>query len=282
MGDTVERARALFGPVRWDGPAMSDASQFVLPIGTVTLVLADIQGSTRQWEERPDAMREALAKADEIVDSAVAGHGGVRPVEQGEGDSFVAAFSKASDGVACALDIQRRLTDGPLRLRIGVHTGEVQLRDEGNYVGPALNRAARLRDAAHGGQVVVSQVVHDLVVDQLADGVALKDLGSHRLKDLGRPEHVFQVLHADLPTDVPALRSLDNLPNNLPVQLTSFVGREPELTVLQKLLTETRMLTLTGAGGSGKTRLALELAARVLEQHPGGAWMVDLSPVADP
>ena len=261
---------------------MRENGQFVLPIGTVTLVLADIEGSTRQWEERPDAMRAAMAKADGVVEKAVATRHGVRPVEQGEGDSFVAAFSKASDGLACALDIQRQLSDGPLRLRIGVHTGEVQLRDEGNYVGPAINRAARLRDSAHGGQVVLSQVVHDLVVDDLADDVSLKDLGSHRLRDLGRPEHVFQTVAPGLAADFPPLRSLDNQPNNLPVQLTSFIGREPELAVLEKLLGESRVLTLTGPGGCGKTRLALELAARVLDEYPDGAWFVDLSAVTDP
>src|SRR4051794_17298179 len=227
-------------------------------------------------------MRAALLGVDKVVVAAVGAHDGVRPVEQGEGDSYVAAFSKASDGLACALDIQRQLVDGPLKLRTGVHTGEVQLRDEGNYVGPAINRAARLRDAAHGGQIVLSQVVHDLVVDQLPDDVALKDLGSHRLRDLGRPEHVYQVVHPKLAAEFPALRSLDSLPTNLPVQLTSFIGREPELAVLQKLLGDTRMLTLTGPGGCGKTRLALELAARVVEQHPDGTWFVDLSAVADP
>src|SRR5437764_6523266 len=220
-------------------------------------------------------MRAALLGVDKIVVDAVGAHHGVRPVEQGEGDSYVAAFSKASDGLACALDIQRELIDGPLKLRIGVHTGEVQLRDEGNYVGPAINRAARLRDVGHGGQILLSQVVHDLVVDQLPDDVSLKDLGSHRLRDLGRAEHVFQVLRPDLGADFPPLRSLENIPNNLPVQLTSFVGREPELAVLQKLLTETRMLTLTGAGGCGKTRLALELAARVLDQPRSIGMLVE-------
>src|SRR5437588_5928418 len=282
MSDTVDRALALFGPLRWEEHAVRGDGEFVLPIGTVTVVLADVQGSTRQWEKRPDEMRTALEGVDEVVVAAVAAHHGVRPVEQGEGDSYVAAFSKASDGLACAVDVQRRLADSPLSLRVGIHTGEVQLRDEGNYVGPAINRAARLRDAAHGGQVVLSQVVHDLIVDQLPEGVGLKDLGSHRLRDLGRPEHVYQVIHPALAADFPALRHLDSVPNNLPVQLTSFIGREPELAVLHKLLGETRMLTLTGAGGCGKTRLALELAARVLEQHSDGAWLVDLSSVADP
>jgi len=279
--ETEDRARALFGAVRWDGPTLSEDERFVLPIGTVTLVLADVEGSTRGWEERPDVMRAAIARLDAVVAQAVNDHHGVRPVEQGEGDSFVAAFSKASDALACALEIQHALLDSQVAVRIGIHAGEVQLRDEGNYVGPAINRAARLRDAGHGGQVLVSQVVHDLVVDQLPDDVSLKDLGSHRLRDLGRAEHVFQVLRPDLGADFPPLRSLENIPNNLPVQLTSFVGREPELAVLQKLLTETRMLTLTGAGGCGKTRLALELAARVLDQHPDGAWLVDLSSVGD-
>src|SRR5438270_951760 len=282
MRDTEDRARALFGPLQWEEQAVRGDGGFVLPIGTVTLVLADVQGSTRQWEERPDEMKTALEGVDEIVVAAVAAHDGVRPVEQGEGDSYVAAFSKASDGLAYAVDVQRQLADGPLQLRVGIHTGEVQLRDEGNYVGPAINRAARLRDAAHGGQVVLSQVVHDLIVDQLPEGVGLKDLGSHRLRDLGRPEHVYQVIHPALAADFPALRTLDSVPNNLPVQLTSFIGREPELAVLQKLLGETRMLTLTGAGGCGKTRLALELTARVLEEFPDGAWLVDLAPVADP
>src|SRR5205807_4404227 len=282
MGETVERGRALFGPLGWDGPAMTDRGRFVLPIGTVTLLLADIEGSTRGWEERPAEMAPALARLHEVVDAAVAGHDGVKPVEQGEGDSFVAAFSRASDAVVCALEIQRRLAEGALRLRIGIHTGEVQLGDEGSYVGPAINRAARLRDAAHGGQVVRSSVSHGLVEDRLPDDAVTRGLGSHRLKDLGRPEHVFQLLHPDLDEDFPPLRSLDHAPNNLPVQLTSFVGREPELAVLSKLLADARMVTLTGAGGCGKTRLAVELAARVLDKHPDGVWFVDLAPVSDP
>jgi predicted ATPase/class 3 adenylate cyclase/DNA-binding CsgD family transcriptional regulator len=261
---------------------MTRRGEFVLPIGTVTLLLADVEASTHGWEERPDEMAASLNRLDQAVDEAVAAHAGVRPVEQGEGDSFVAAFARASDALSCALEVQRRLADEPLRLRIGVHTGEVQLRDGGRYVGSALNRAARLRDAGHGGQILLSQVSHDLIIDRLPEDTMVKDLGSHRLKDLGRPEHVFQVAGPHQRTDFPPLRSLDHLRNNLPVQLTSFVGREPELAVLQKLLPETRLLTLTGAGGCGKTRLALELAARVIDHHPDGAWLVDLAPVTDP
>src|SRR6266852_683884 len=135
MSDTEYRARALFGPVRWDGPTVSESGQFVLPIGTVTLVLADVEGSTRAWEQRPEETKAALGRLDDTVTSAVAAHNGVRPVEQGEGDSFVAAFAKASDALAAALDVLQGLERGQLRLRIGIHTGEVQLRDEGNYVG---------------------------------------------------------------------------------------------------------------------------------------------------
>ena len=141
--ETEDRARALFGAVRWDGPTLSEDERFVLPIGTVTLVLADVEGSTRGWEERPDVMRAAIARLDAVVAQAVNDHHGVRPVEQGEGNSFVAAFSKASDALACALEIQHALLDSQVAVRIGIHAGEVQLRDEGNYVGPAINRAAR-------------------------------------------------------------------------------------------------------------------------------------------
>lgn len=281
MSDTVERVRTPFGPVHWDGP-VSSRGDFVLPIGTVTLLLGDVEGSTRAWEEHPHEMAGALAEAEAVIDTAVAAHGGVRPVEQGEGDSFVAAFSRASDAIGCVLEIERALASTAIRFRLGVHTGEVQLRDEGNYVGPAINGAARLRDAAHGGQVVLSAVTCDLIRDRLPEGVFLKDLGTHRLRDLGRPEHLFQLVDPSLRSEFPPLRSLDHVPNNLPTSLTSFVGREAELTVLVKLLDEARVVTLTGAGGCGKTRLALELAGRVLERHPGGAWFVDLAPVTDP
>ena len=282
IGDTVDRARALLGPLDWDATSVNDRGELVLPSGTVTLLLADVEGSTRGWEERAQEMTGALKALGEVVDSTLGWHQGVRPVEQGEGDSFVAAFARASDAVACALEIQRQLAPNPLRLRMGIHTGEVQLRDEGNYVGPALNRTARLRDAGHGGQVVLSQATCELVRDRLPEGGALRDLGVHRLKDLGRPEHVYQLVHSQLGDTFPPLRSVDHLPNNLPVQLTSFVGREPELAVLRKLLGETRMLTLTGSGGCGKTRLALELAARALERFPDGTWLVELAPITDP
>jgi len=171
----------------------------------------------------------------------------VRPVEQGEGDSFVAAFARASDAVACALELQRAPL-APIRLRIGVHTGEIQLRDEGNYAGPTINRTARLRDLAHGGQKVLSGATEPLVVDRLPEGAWLTDLGSHPLRDLPRPERVVQLCHPDLVNEFPPLRASKSVVSqHLPVQLTSFVGRDAELTQLRELLAQNRVVTLTGA-----------------------------------
>ncbi|HST43401.1 MAG TPA: hypothetical protein VLK58_28000, partial [Conexibacter sp.] len=197
-------------------------------------------------------------------------------------------FSRASDALAAALAAQRALAaqawpgELDLRVRIALHTAEAQLRDEGNYFGVALSRCARLRAIAHGGQTLLSRAVHDLVVERLPDGAELLDLGSHRLRDLGRPEHVFLLSHPDLPQSAEPLRSLDALPNNLPEQLTSFVGRSGELRDIGEALAQTRLLTLTGAGGCGKTRLAAQAAADALERFPGGVWWVELAPLADP
>ena len=173
-----------------------------LPTGTVTLLLADVEGSTRLWETQPEAMTAAIARLDATLTDLVAVHGGVRPVEQGEGDSFVLAFARASDAVACALALQRAPL-APIRLRIGVNTGEIQLRDEGNYIGPTINRTARLRDLGHGGQTVLSGTTHDLVVDRLPDDAWLMDLGTHPLRDLPRPERVVQLCHPDIPNEFP-------------------------------------------------------------------------------
>src|SRR3954451_21606114 len=218
-----------------------------VPTGTVTLVLADAEGSTRLWEAEPEAMSAAVARLDEILQKVTECHGGVRPVEQGEGDSFVVAFPRASEAVACALDLQ--LADlAPIRLRIGIHTGEVQLRDGGNYIGPAINRTARIRDLGHGGQTLVSQATADLVVDRLPERSQLVDLGTHRLKDLARAERVLQLAHPSLVRDFPPLRSLDAYKHNLPVQLTSFVGRDAELAEVRGHLVDARLVTIVGSG----------------------------------
>src|SRR5262245_55204418 len=174
-------------------------------------------------------MTTAVARLDRTVWEIIAAHDGVRPIEQGEGDSLVVAFARASSAVACALQLQRAPL-APIRLRIGVHTGEVPLRDEGNYIGPAINRTARLRDLAHGGQTVLSGTTRDLVIDTLPDDASLTDLGSHPLRDLPRPERVVQLCHPDLRNEFPPLRTAkDAVSHNLPVELTNFIGRQAEI-----------------------------------------------------
>ena len=253
-----------------------------LPTGTVTLLLADVEGSTRLWESDPNEMAAAVARLDRTVCDIVATRHGVRPVEQGEGDSFVVAFTLATDAVACALDLQRAPL-APVRLRIGVHTGEVRLRDEGNYIGSTVIRAARLRDLAHGGQTVLSGTSSDLVVDRLPAETWLTDLGTHRLRDLPRPERVVQLCHPDLRNEFPPLRTSNTLvAQHLPVQLTSFVGRGAQMIEVRRLLTDNRLVTLTGAGGAGKTRLAVQVAAQIADEFGDGVWYVDLAPITDP
>ncbi|HUL98150.1 MAG TPA: adenylate/guanylate cyclase domain-containing protein, partial [Mycobacterium sp.] len=256
----------------------SDLGVSELPTGTVTLLLADVEGSTQLWQTQHEEMTDAFVRLDRVLADVVAASGGVRPVEQGEGDSFVIAFARARDAVACALRLQQAPV-APIKLRIGLHTGDVQLRDEGNYIGPTINRTARLRDLAHGGQTVLSGVTEELVFDQLPAGAWLSDLGTHRLRDVARPERVSQLCHPDLRNDFPPLRVPKAIAtHNLPVQLTSFVGREAQMHEVRTLLAENRLVTLTGAGGAGKTRLAVEIAARIAPEFRDGVWYVDLAP----
>ncbi|MGD1169805.1 LuxR C-terminal-related transcriptional regulator [Mycobacterium seoulense] len=259
----------------------SDLGVSELPTGTVTLLLADVEGSTRLWQTQPDEMSAAVARLDRAVSDLVAEHRGVRPVEQGEGDSFVVAFARASDAVAFALRLQ--LTPlAPISLRIGLHTGEVQLRDEANYVGPTINRTARLRDLAHGGQTVLSATTSDLIADALPAETWLLDMGAHPLRDLPRPERVTQLCHADLRNDFPPLRASKTTgKQHLPPQLTSFVGRGAEIMTLRQIVAENRLVTLTGAGGVGKTRLAVQVADEMESDFADGVWYVDLAPIAD-
>ena len=254
--DLRHRMLASMSETDWSDVGVSE-----LPTGTVTLLLADVEGSTRLWETQPDEMAVAVARLDQVLSDVVAAHDGVRPVEQGEGDSFVIAFARASDAVACALDLQRAPL-APIRLRIGINTGEVRLRDEGNYIGPTINRTARLRDLAHGGQTVLSGATEPMVVDQLPPDVSLTDLGTHPLRDLPRPERVVQLCHPDLRNEFPPLRTAKAVvSHNLPVELTSFVGRQAEIREPARGAGGNRLVTLTGAGGAGKTRLAVHVAA---------------------
>ena len=275
MSDIDPRADALL--VDWSELGVSG----LLPTGTVTLLLADVEGSTHLWETQPQEMTAAFTRLDQALSELLAAHGGVRPVEQGEGDSFVVAFARASDAVAAALGLQLAPL-APIRLRIGVHTGEVQLRDDANYIGPTINRAARIRDLAHGGQTVLSGTTEDLVADVLPAGAWLTDLGRHELRGVPRPERVVQLCHCDLVNEFPPLRvSSTVVSTRLPVQLTSFVGRGPQMADVEKLLADSRLVTLTGAGGVGKTRLALEIAARLAPEFRDGVWYVDLAPITD-
>lgn len=267
-------------------PAQQDSTD--RPSGTVSLLLTDIQGSTTLWETAPDQMPGAVSAHYALIDRLVSAHRGYRPQEQGEGDSTMSAFADASDAVACAVAIQRELAADPaaqlvqLRVRIGLHTGEVQLRDEGNYFGPHVNRAARVRNAAHGGQIVISEATRDLVADDLPLDLKLTDLGFHELRGLGRPEHLYELTDLSFAATFPPLRTVRTAQGSLPTQLTNFVGRSEELTKLRELLDNERLITLTGPGGSGKTRLAAELARNIADSYSDGAWFIDLSSLSDP
>ena len=253
-----------------------------LPTGTVTLLLADVEGSTGLWVTEADEMTAAFERLDQVLSRVLLTHNGIRPVEQGEGDSFVIAFARASDALACALELQRAPL-APIRLRIGLHTGDVQLRDEGNYIGPTINRTARLRNLAHGGQTVLSGATEPLVVDLLPAGVWLTDLGTYPLRGMPRPERVVQLCHPDLHNDFPPLRTdVVAAAHNLPVQLTSFVGRQADIAALRDVVGASRLVTLTGAGGAGKTRLAVQVAAELAGGFGEGVCYVDFAPITSP
>jgi len=253
-----------------------------LPSGTVTFLLTDIEGSTLAWERDATATAVAVTRHYEILDQVIAAHRGLRPVEQGEGDSTVSAFPAATDAVAAAFVAQRALTDVGVSVRMAVHTGEIELRDEGNYFGPTIIRCARLRATAHGGQIVVSDATRSLVHDHLPPGASLLDLGTHRLKDLDSAERVWQLCHVDLHSEFSRLRSLDSYNHNLPTRLTSLIGRAADTAAVMAALRDSRMVTLVGTGGVGKTRLALQVAGASIYGYDGGVWWVELATVSDP
>jgi predicted ATPase/class 3 adenylate cyclase len=256
------------------------------PSGTVTFLFTDIEGSTRLWEQHPQAMQAALARHDVLLRTIVEAQGGY--IIKTTGDGLHAVFERVTEGVEAALACQQALVGeawpglpDSLRVRMGLHTGEAEFRD-GDYYGSTINRTARLMSLAAGGQTLLSSATAELARDQLPEGAALFDLGEQRLKGLTRPEHVFQLNGIGLPVDFPPLRSLNALPNNLPVQLTSFIGREKEISEIKGLLNAARLVTLTGSGGTGKTRLAQEIGAQELLNFSHGVWLVELAPLSDP
>ena len=254
--------------------------------GTFTFLFTDIEGSTRLWERFPQAMRHALERHDSILLSAVTDAGG--QVIKTTGDGLMAVFGSAAEAVRACLTAQRRLVaeswpeTGALRVRMGLHSGVAQSRED-DYFGPAVIRGARIMAVGHGGQVLLSGTAAALVADQLPDGAALMDLGAHRLKDLGRPEELFQLLHPALPRDFPPLATSDRRSHNLPVLASTFIGRDTELHQIRALLEResVRLLTLTGPGGIGKTRLALGVAAHEVDRFDDGPFFIDLSATRD-
>ena len=252
-----------------------------LPSGTVAFLFTDIEGSTRRWQTHGEVMGKAVARHDAMLRREIESRDGY--VFKTVGDAFCAAFPTVSLALAAALASQRALAAeawgelGVLRARMAVHVGAAEER-EADYFGPAVNRVARLLSSGHGGQVLLSHAAEELVRDNLAHDVLLRDLGEHRLKDLARPERIFQLISPDLPAEFPPLATLDHRPNNLPPQLTPFIGRDAEVAAICERIgrSDVRLVTLTGPGGTGKTRLSLQVAANLVDTVADGTWLVEL------
>ena len=258
------------------------------PTGTVTFLFTDIESSTRHWEAHPQAMQRAFARQEAILRRAIAANGGY--AYKMVGDAFQAAFPTAPQALQAALDAQRALhaeqwppETGEVKVRIALHTGITEERGD-DYLGPVLNRVARLLSTAHGGQILLSSATQGLVRDALPPGTTLLDMGEHRLKDLTRPEHIYQLVVSGLPAEFATLKTLNNHPNNLPRQATPLVGREREVAGVCALIRkpEVALVTLTGPGGIGKTSLGLQVGADTLDSFPDGVWFVELASSPDP
>jgi predicted ATPase/class 3 adenylate cyclase len=254
------------------------------PQGQVTFLFTDLVGSTQLWEDFPEAMDEALARHDALLEEAITAPQGW--IVKTTGDGILAAFASPVDAVSAAIEGQKRLQaeewgeTGPLLVRMGLHTGESRFR-EGDYYGSTLNRAARIMSLGHGGQILLSAAVHVLLENYSSLPFQMLDLGEHRLKGLGSPEKIYQIIHSDLPAKFPSLVSISSIPNNLPLQTTEFFGREREIESLKERFPGNRLLTLTGPGGTGKSRLALETAAGLLDEYSDGVFFVELAPLND-
>lgn len=254
------------------------------PTGTVTFLFTDVEGSTRLLHELGERYSDALDAHSKIVASRVGAAGGL--VVNTEGDAFFCVFSNAVDAVTAAVDIQRDLhdyvwpTSGEFRVRMGIHTGEGTLGAR-DYVGVDVHRAARISAAGHGGQILVSAETFALVSRRLSSGVSMRDLGEHRLKDLPQAEHLFQIMISGLEDDFPALKSESGRPHNLPATLTTFVGRSQALLTIGERLSDSRLITLVGPGGTGKTRLAIEVGTKELDRFTDGVWIAQFASISD-
>jgi predicted ATPase/class 3 adenylate cyclase len=267
--------------------AAGEPADAELPAGTVTFLLTDIEGSTRLWETVPEAMETALERHNQLLTGVIKGHGGVVVTSRGEGDSFFAVFASAVAAVeaagACQLALQREAwpEGAVLRVRMGLHTGEARPPGSDHVDHGPVNRCARVKAAAHGGQVLVTQTTRDLVETRLGGGLGLQLLGEFRLRDLAQPELIYQLTHPGLPADFPPLVTIAERTSNLPAQVSSFIGRDRELSELRALVASSRLVTLTGSGGCGKTRLGLQVAAELADGSGDGVWLVDLAAVTD-
>ncbi|HEY6103422.1 MAG TPA: adenylate/guanylate cyclase domain-containing protein, partial [bacterium] len=256
------------------------------PTGRVTFFFTDIEGSTHLLQHLgDDRYAQVLAEQRQIMRASFEAWRGYE--FHTEGDAFLVAFWTAADAIGAATEVLRALAvhpwpeGSPVRVRVGLHTGEAALAG-GGYIGLDVHRTNRVMSAGYGGQVLLSQAAHDDLADDFPDGVTIRDLGEHRLKDLTHPERLFQLVIPGLPTDFPPPKTLDVVSNNLPVLQTSFIGRERELEEVKQLLGRNRLVTLMGAGGAGKTRLSIQVAADLIEQFKHGAWQVELAPLTDP
>ncbi|HEV2879189.1 MAG TPA: adenylate/guanylate cyclase domain-containing protein, partial [Candidatus Eremiobacteraceae bacterium] len=262
-----------------------EAQLRALPTGTITFLFSDIEGSTRRWEQHLHEMKLAVARHDALMRAAIEPHRGY--IFKTVGDAFCAAFPTAPDALAAAVACQRVLQNedfssvDDLRVRMALHTGHADERDA-DYFGPTVNRVARLLSLGHGGQVLASETTRVLLQNELPADMSFLDLGIHRLKDLNEAEHVFQLVATGLATEFAPLNSVDELPNNLPLQITSLRGRDDDVAKLKELIEGQRLVTLFGAGGVGKTRLALQVGAETMDRYPDGVWFIEFAPIADP